>query len=223
MISFENVRYRRLFIDSLTIAPGVTSIIGPNGSGKSTFLKICAGIAEPDCGSVLVDGRSPRETEIGYVNEFPDRNILFSTVKDELASPLRFRHTMCKETDQAVRACGEMMGITRLLDRNMQDLSGGEKVLVAIATACISRPRVLILDECDSHLDADRCAWLDTVLRASGAEYIIRCTQQVESAANGDHLLFIEKGRMMHAGTPAAVFPLLAGTPFYPLSWRCPV
>ncbi len=59
MISFENVRYRRLFIDSLTIAPGVTSIIGPNGSGKSTFLKICAGIAEPDCGTVLVDGRSP--------------------------------------------------------------------------------------------------------------------------------------------------------------------
>ncbi|MGA2699344.1 MAG: energy-coupling factor ABC transporter ATP-binding protein [Methanoregula sp.] len=221
MISFENVRYQRLFIDTLTIAPGVTSIIGPNGSGKSTFLKICAGIAEPDCGSVLVDGRSPSETEIGYVNEFPDRNILFSTVKDELASPLRFRRIACKETDQAVRACGGMMGITRLLNRNMQDLSGGEKILVAIAAACISRPRVLILDECDSHLDADRCAWLDTVLLTSGAEYVIRCTQQMEAAADGDYLIFIEKGRMMHAGTPAAVFPLLAGTPFYPLSWRC--
>ena len=129
MISFENVRYRRLFIDSLAIAPGVTSIIGPNGSGKSTFLKICAGIAEPDCGTVLVDGRSPRETECGYVNEFPDRNILFSTVKDELASPLRFRHIPCKETDQAVRACGEMMGITRSARPEYAGLKRGRRSL----------------------------------------------------------------------------------------------
>ncbi|MGA2161191.1 MAG: energy-coupling factor ABC transporter ATP-binding protein [Methanoregula sp.] len=223
MITFDNIRYRHLAIDTLAIAPGVTSVIGPNGSGKSTFLKLCAGIAEPDCGTVLVDGCAPRETEIGYVNEFPDRNILFSTVTDELASPLRFRHTPCRETDRSVRACMETMGITRLLDRNMQDLSGGEKILVALAAAFIGRPRVLILDECDSHLDADRCAWLNTALRASGAGYVIRCTQQMETAAEGDHLVYIEGGGVVHAGTPAAVFPLLADTPFYPFSWRWPV
>ena len=223
MITFENVRYRRLAIDSLAIAPGVTAVIGPNGSGKTTFLKICAGIAEPDSGCLLVDGISPRETGIGYVNEFPDRNLIFPTVKDELASPLRFCHTPCKATGPTVSACAETLGITRLLDRHMRDLSGGEKILVAIATACISRPRVLILDEYDSHLDADRCAWLDAVLRASGAKYIIRVTQQMETAAQGDHLIFFEKSRVLHAGTPAAVFSLIAGTPFYPLSWRCPV
>ena len=174
MITIKNIRYRLLAIGTLAIIPGITSVIGPNGSGKSTLLKLCAGIAEPACGTVLVDGRSPRKTEIGFVNEFPDRNILFSTVKDELASPLRFRHTACKETDLAVRDCAERLGISRLLDRDMQDLSGGEKIIVAFATACISRPRVLILDECDSHLDADRIAWLEKALRASGAGYIIK-------------------------------------------------
>ncbi|MFA7695670.1 MAG: energy-coupling factor ABC transporter ATP-binding protein [Methanoregula sp.] len=223
MITFENIRYQLLAIDTLAVAPGVTTIIGPNGSGKSTLLKLCAGIAEPDSGTVLVDGRSPRETGIGYVNEFPDRNILFSTVKDELASPLRFRHTACKETDRAVRACAETWGIPRLLDRNMQDLSGGEKVLVALAAACICRPQVLVLDEYDSHLDAGRCLLLETALRASGAQYIIRCTQQMETAAEGDCLVYIEKGRVVHNGTPAAVFSRLLDTPFYPLSWRWPV
>jgi len=223
MIKFENIRHRLLAIDSLVIPPGITSVIGPNGSGKSTLLKLCAGITEPDYGTVLVDGRSPRETEIGYVNEFPDRNILFSTVKDELASPLRFRHTPCRVTDLAVRACAETMGISRLFDRTMQDLSGGEKVLVALATACITRPHVLVLDEYDSHLDADRCEWLNTVLRVSGAGYVLRCTQQMETAAAGDQLIYIEKGKVVHTGTPASVFARLCDSPFYPLSWRWPV
>ena len=222
MITIDALRYRQLAIDTLTIPPGITSVIGPNGSGKSTFLKLCAGIAEPESGNVLVDEASPRQTGIGYVNEFPDRNILFSTVKDELASPLRFRFTPCKETDRAVRACAETLGVGHLLGRQMQDLSGGEKVLVAFAAAIIGRPRVLVLDECDSHLDAGRCAWLEEALRASGAVYVIRCTQQMETAATSDQLLYLEKGRVLHAGTPAEVFSTLSDTSFYPLSWRWP-
>jgi len=223
MITFENIRYRLLAIDSLTIAPGITSVIGRNGAGKSTFLKLCTGVAEPESGTVLVDGRSPRETEIGYVNEFPDRNILFSTVKDELASPLRFRHSPCRETARAVCTCAETWGISRILDREMRGLSGGEKILVALATACITRPRVLVCDEYDSHLDAGRCTDVEKALRASGAEYIIRCTQQMETAAEGDNLLFFEKGQVIHEGTPATVFSGLNNTPFYPLSRRCRV
>ena len=104
----------------------------------------------------------------------------------------------------------------------MQDLSGGEKVLVAFAAAVITRPRVLVLDECDSHLDGGRCVWLEEALRASGAAYVIRCTQQMETAAAGDHLLYLEKGRVLHEGTPAGVFSRLSETSFYPLSWRWP-
>ena len=222
MIAIRGLRYRCLAIDALEIAPGITSMIGPNGSGKSTFLKICAGIAEPESGILLVDNESPRQTGTGYVNEFPDRNILFATVKDELASPLRFRFTPCRETDRAVHGCAETLGIGHLLDRRMQDLSGGEKVLVAFAAAVITRPRVLVLDECDSHLDGGRCVWLEEALRASGAAYVIRCTQQMETAAAGDHLLYLEKGRVLHEGTPAGFFPGYLSTSFYPLSWRWP-
>ena len=223
MITISGLRYRTLAIDAIELSPCTTFVIGRNGSGKSTFLKICAGIAEPENGVVLIDGRSPRETDTGYVNEFPDRNILFSTVKDELASPLRFRFTPCEETVHAVEDCAERLGIGHLLNRRMRELSGGEKVLVAFAAAVIGRPRVLVLDECDSHLDASRCGWLEEAIRASGAAYVIRCTQQMEAAATGDHLLFLEKGCILHAGTPGEVFSRLSETPFYPLSWRCPL
>jgi len=221
MIAFEDIRFRELRILSLALLPGVTTIIGPNGAGKSTLLKLCAGIRVPEQGTISVEGQTPRNTETGYVNEFPDRNLLFSTVKDELASPLRFRHMPCAETEREVRACAEVWGIANLLDREVKDLSGGEKCLVALATACISRPRVLVLDEYDSHLDAGRCAAAERVLRSSGAAYIIRCTQQMETAAESDLLIFLEKGRILHAGEPAAVFSRLTGTSFYPLSWRC--
>lgn len=221
MMTFEGVRFRDLSVPSLALPPGITTLIGPNGAGKSTFLKLCAGIKEPEEGLVSIDGSSPRQTEVGYVNEFPDRNLLFSTVKDELASPLRFRHISCAETEREVRACAERWGMGGLLDRDVRDLSGGEKCLVALATAGITRPRVLVLDEYDSHLDAGRCAAAERILRSSGAPYIIRCTQQMEAAAESDQLLFLIRGRVVHAGEPAAVFAELAGTPFYPLSWRC--
>jgi energy-coupling factor transport system ATP-binding protein len=104
----------------------------------------------------------------------------------------------------------------------MQDLSGGEKIIVAFAAACISRPRVLILDECDSHLDARRCTRFEKALCDAGATYVIRCTQQMETATQSDHLLYFEQGRVLHAGMPAEVFSRLCDTSFYPLSWRCP-
>ena len=76
MIIIENLRYRNLAIDALTIKPGITTIIGPNGSGKTTFLKICAGIILPDSGTILIDYAQPRQTDVGWVNEYPDRNLL---------------------------------------------------------------------------------------------------------------------------------------------------
>jgi energy-coupling factor transport system ATP-binding protein len=221
MIAFTDVRCQIISIDRLAIPPGIISVIGPNGSGKSTLLKLCAGILEPENGCVLVDGKGPRACEVGYVGEFPNRNILFSTVSDELASPLRFCHMPCSETRRTVRECAERVGISHILNRMIRDLSGGEKVLVSLAAACIAHPRVLILDECDSHLDSKRCSRMETIVRTAGAAYVIRCTQQMETAACGDHLIFVCKGKVTHEGNPASVFASLAGSPFYPLSWRC--
>jgi energy-coupling factor transport system ATP-binding protein len=221
MITIENLRYRTLAIEDLRIASGITSVIGPNGSGKTTLLKLLAGIAVPDTGTILVDGIPPRNAEIGWVNEFPDRNILFGNAFEEIASPLRFRHLPCTEIQQRVESSMESMGITHLGARPMQVLSGGEKVLVALAAALVSRPQVLVLDEYDSHLDANRAGEIARIIRKSGTQYVIHCTQDIEAAASGDAVLFLEKGKIRYTGKPDDVFASLAGTAYYPLSWRC--
>ena len=186
MISIENLRYRNLAIDALTIRPGITTIIGPNGSGKTTFLKICAGIILPDSGTILIDDAPPRQTNVGWVNEYPDRNLLFVNVSDEIASPLRFRHDSCDSVDSAMKSSAETMGITHLLTRAVRELSGGEKILVSLAAALVHHPPVLVLDEYDSHLDARVKEKNEQVIRSSGAKYIIRCTQQMETATHSD-------------------------------------
>jgi energy-coupling factor transport system ATP-binding protein len=221
MITAEFLCYRNLAIDTLTINPGITTIIGANGSGKTTFLKLCAGIAVPDSGTLLIDDAPPRETETGWVNEFPDRNILFVNVFDEIASPLRFRRIPCDEIDSNVRACAKALGITHLLKRAVRELSGGEKVLVSLAAALVHHPKVLVLDEYDSHLDAHSLAKIEQGIRTSGADYVIRCTQQMDTAIHSDSLLFFDSERITHAGTPDYVFPFLKGTAYYPFLWEC--
>ena len=90
MIVLLNLTVRRLSIPELTIPPGYVSLIGPNGSGKTTFLRLLSGILKPAAGAVWIHDTAPRECRIGFVNEYPDRNMLFSRVSDELASSLRF-------------------------------------------------------------------------------------------------------------------------------------
>lgn len=221
MISIECLRYRNLAIDALTIRPGITTIIGANGSGKTTFLKLCAGIALPDSGTIMIDDAPPRLTEIGWVNEYPDRNILFVNVFDEIASPLRFRSTPCGTIDSSVRECAGALGITRLLKRSVHELSGGEKVLVSLAAALVHRPKVLVLDEYDSHLDLRSSVKIEKIIRSSGVEYVIRCTQMMDTAINSDHLLFFDAGRITREGTPDQVFSFLKGTAYYPVLWEC--
>lgn len=221
MITIRDLRCGLLDIGSLDIAPGITSIIGPNGSGKTTLLKLLAGITLPESGEILVDDRSPRNVEAGWVNEFPDRNILFDTVADEVASPLRFRRIPCREIDWRVAGHLGFMRITHLSTRSIRELSGGEKILVALAAAAIHHPDLLVLDECDSHLNESRAQETDQLLKETGARYIIRCTQQMESAARSDCLIYLEQGRVVHNGSPREAFASLASSAFYPLSWRC--
>ena len=223
MIEVSGLRYRNIGIDSLTIPPGITSVIGPNGSGKTSFLRLCSGITEPEAGEILIDGKKPRETDVGWVNEFPDKNILFSRVSDEIASALRFSHQPCRQTECAVLEIAQLMNIMHLLDRTMRELSGGEKVLVALAAALVQRPKILVLDEYDSHLDETRCLQIERLIQTSAVPYVLRCTQQMDTAARGDCLLFLENGHITLSGSPERVFTSQSQTPFYPLSWRCNV
>jgi energy-coupling factor transport system ATP-binding protein len=221
MIAITDLRQGPLRVESLGIPNGTTAVIGPNGSGKTTLLKLCAGILLPAQGTIRINGIPPRDAEIGWVNEFPDRNMIFGRVSDEVASPLRFRHIPDEEVESRTSGLLETMGIARLASRRVRELSGGEKVLVALAAAVIHRPALLVMDECDSHLDPARTRQIDRILPSLSIPHILRCTQDPEIAAQGDHLIYLEDGRICHAGTPQDVFTHLGGSPFCPISWRC--
>jgi ABC-type multidrug transport system fused ATPase/permease subunit len=94
-------------------------------------------------------------------------------------------------------------------------------VLVALAAALVHHPDVLILDEYDSHLDERSLAKIEQGIGVSGATYIIRCTQQMDTAVHSDHVLFFDSGRITLSGSPANVFPDLKGTAYYPALWGC--
>ncbi|MDD1671975.1 MAG: energy-coupling factor ABC transporter ATP-binding protein [Methanomicrobiales archaeon] len=220
MIEITALKHRILDIPHLTIPTGLTALIGPNGSGKSTLLRLCAGIESPLQGTVTIDRESPRHVDVGWVDEFPDRTLLFDRVSDELSSALSFRHTPCTTIIQEVTSIARECGIAHLLPRRCRELSGGEKVLVALGSALASRPQVLILDEFDSHLDFVAAERIREYYRTMSLSTVLFCTQDMEAASGADHILFLDSGKVNLEGPPADVFKCLEGTCFYPLRWR---
>jgi energy-coupling factor transport system ATP-binding protein len=154
------------------------------------------------------------------VNEYPDRNALFPTVYDELAGPLRFRKCPCADIPKMVRKAADENGLATLLDRSLETLSGGEKAMVAVQAAVLGKPRIIILDEFDSHQDRETQEAAKKILDGSGAEYVVRCTQNMELASRCDTVVALFEGRVRSAGTARDVFSSLSGTCYYPLSWR---
>ena len=155
MIEIEQLCIRSLCIESLSIPEGLTFIRGKNGCGKTTFLELAAGLRLPESGSIRIDGKLPREIHAGYVSEFPSRSLLFSRVSDEISSSLRFAGLPEEDIRRKTAKTAEVFGITHLLSRDCRTLSGGEKVLTAVAAAAVGCPKLIVLDEPDSHFDAE--------------------------------------------------------------------
>lgn len=220
MIGIRNLVYRTLRIPELAIPPGTTALIGRNGSGKTTLLRLLAGISRPESGLITLNGIPLVPGMAGFVNEYPDKNALFSLVRDELAGPLRFRKYSCDEVRCRVLEGARRAGLDPYLDRTIDTLSGGEKVLIALLSAVISSPEILILDEFDSHLDYDTLGQADQVIASSGSGLVVRCTQNMDLAAKCDAVIVLHQGTVRYAGPPEQVFPVLDSTCCYPFSWR---
>ncbi|KAF1076934.1 energy-coupling factor ABC transporter ATP-binding protein [Methanogenium sp. MK-MG] len=220
MIHAQNLHHRSLEIKSLHIEPGHTAIIGKNGSGKTTFLKLCAGIELPHHGTLTISGREPRAVHTGWVGEVPDNNLVFRTVADEVASGLRFQRTPADAIGPAVSAVLSEMEILHLCSRTSHTLSGGETVMVACAAALALSPELLILDETDTHLDRNAAGKLETIIRRRPAPCILQCTQDMDTAARADRVVYFAGGRPLYVGTPDEVFSHLSETEMYPSLWR---
>jgi len=192
----------------------ITALLGPSGSGKSTTLWMIAGLADPDAGEVLLDGRDvtnvPAEKrDIGMVFQsyalFPHLTVL-----ENVAFGLRTRGVGKAERVARAREVLETVRMGSFETRPIDGLSGGEQQRVALARALAFRPRILLLDEPLSALDAklreDLRGELFSLLRALALTTVYVTHDQAEALALGDELVVIREGRIEQAGRPADVY-----------------
>lgn len=155
---------------------GVVALSGPSGSGKSTVLAVAAGLLPHSrsgelWGHVLHGGDvtlSPpweRASWLGFLAQDPASSLCLSTVCDELAFPLENAGVPAPEIGARVEAIARRLGITHLLDRQTNQLSGGEQQRVALAATLVSEPEVVLLDEPLSMLDPEAAAAVAALLR----------------------------------------------------------
>ena len=207
---------------SLTLAPGeLVALLGPSGCGKTTALRLVAGLDEVTSGRVLFAGTDvttlgANKRDVGMVFQayslFPHM-----TVMENVTFGLRLRHQ--NDTDRRQRA-GEMLelvGLSAFANRYAHQLSGGQQQRVALARALAIRPKVLLLDEPLSALDAKvRSRLRDEIRRVQlevGITTLFVTHDQEEALAIADRVGVMNKGRLEQLGPPTTIYSRPA-TPF---------
>lgn len=190
---------------SVSIPSGAYAMLmGPTGCGKTTLLEIICGLRQPSSGRVVLDGKDvtelePRERGIGYV---PQDLALFPglLVREQIGFAPRLRGVPQADVDAQVAQLASQFGISHLLDRLPDLLSGGEKQRVALARALAARPRMLLLDEPLSALDeamrAEAVALLQGVQQAHSLTVLHVTHSSSEAAALGTLHLRMAEGRL---------------------------
>jgi ABC-type multidrug transport system ATPase subunit len=196
MIECKELHYGIVDIGYLSLPPGIIAVIGHNGSGKTTFLRLLAGLLHPEKGEMRIDGHRPEEIHCGFVGDAPDKNLIFGTVESEISSPLWFCHQSADYVRDNVKNVASELGITHLFSRNGRELSGGEKVLVALATALVSSPRLLLLDESDAYLDEATALRVYSCVRSRSVPYVVYTTHLPDSSLPADMSVRFDQGRI---------------------------
>jgi putative spermidine/putrescine transport system ATP-binding protein len=200
----------------LAIAAGETIVLlGPSGCGKTTTLRIIAGLEAPDAGgAVRFDGAdvTPVPIEKRNVGMVFQSYALFPnmTVEGNVEYGLRVRGMPAAERAARVREMLAMMRIEPLARRRVDQLSGGQRQRVALARAIAPRPRVLLLDEPLTALDAklreDLRIEIDRLLRSLAVTTVYVTHDQAEAMALGDRIAVMANGRIAQIGTPQEIY-----------------
>ncbi|MEJ7669322.1 MAG: ABC transporter ATP-binding protein [Casimicrobiaceae bacterium] len=199
----------------LEIAPGEFFVLlGPSGSGKTTTLRILAGLEPHDAGRVLQDGvdvteRAPGERDVAMVFQsyalYPHM-----TVRENIAFPLRMVGTAANEIENAVRDAAAKVHIDHLLDRRPGQLSGGQQQRCALARAIVRKPRLFLLDEPLSNLDAklrvETRVELRKLQRALNVTTVYVTHDQEEAMTLADRIAVFMEGRIAQVGLPADIY-----------------
>ena len=197
---------------SFTLKPGSrTVVLGHNGSGKSTLANLCNASLFPFSGEVLVDGTSTAgvpstqiSSHVGMVRQDPTAQLVCATVFDEVAFGPANLGLSQEEIVSRVSQTLELCGIADLANAQTHTLSGGQKQLVAIASALSLRPCYLVLDEAFAQLDTrfrNHLSNLVNTLVANGVG-VLEISHSFESLPGADQVLVLEKGQLVWTGTP---------------------
>lgn len=199
----------------LKIEDGETVVlVGPSGCGKTTTLRMIAGLEKPTSGKILMDGME--------INDIPVRDrdmaMIFQnyalyenmSVFDNMAFPLKMKKVPKEELRERVEAVAAQLGLTEYLDRRPKALSGGERQRVAMGRAIIRKPKVYLMDEPLSNLDAKLRMKLRTELaeiKETLATTMIYVTHdQTEAMTLADKIVVMKDGEIMQVGTPQEIY-----------------
>ena len=206
---------------SLEVHPGEFFILlGPSGCGKSTLLNLVAGLEKPTDGEIRFEDQTVAAPRRGVFLPPRQRNVAMVfqsyalyphlSVYENIAFPLRVVHTGKSDIDRAVRSTAAMLDIKNLLDSRPAELSGGQRQRVAIARALVRRPRLFLLDEPLSNLDAQLRSRtrveLKNLQQQLGITTLYVTHDQTEAMTLGHRIALLKAGSLIQVGTPEDMY-----------------
>ncbi|MBV8641674.1 MAG: ABC transporter ATP-binding protein [Verrucomicrobia bacterium] len=189
-------------------------LVGPSGCGKTTTMRMIAGLEAITAGSIRIGGRDvvgmiPRERDVAMVFQnyalFPHMNVF-----GNMAFGLRLRKLPKKQIEEQVQRAAKILGIESLLNRKPKELSGGQRQRVALGRAIVREPRVFLMDEPLSNIDAklrvEMRAEIIKLQRRLGVTTFYVTHDQVEALSMGDRVVVMLDGRVQQVGAPKDLY-----------------
>lgn len=190
------------------------TIVGPSGCGKSTVLNLIAGLEDVTSGDIYFDGQRvnelpPAKRDVAMVFQsyalYPHKN-----VSENIAFPLKMKKTPRGEIQKKVMEISELLGINELLERKPRELSGGQRQRVALGRALVRKPKVFLLDEPLSNLDAKLRVYMRAELKKLHSDIQVTTIyvthDQAEAMSLSDRVAILTEGKIQQCDVPNTIY-----------------
>ena len=189
-------------------------LVGSSGCGKSTILRLISGLEDITSGEILIDGKvvnniHPKDRDIAFVFQsyalYPHMSVY-----DNIAFGLKMRKYDKKTIDEKVKEVAKSLNLEDLLDRKPRQLSGGQRQRVALGRAIVRQPKVFLMDEPLSNLDANLRVQMRSEIKKLHQKlqttFIYVTHDQTEALTMGDRIVVLDKGKIQQADTPDMIY-----------------